>query len=250
MLGIYSSQVLLGCMWTRIPLLGEVTAHRLAPESCTPISTSRWLTGRVRTKTFTLSVSEAIGRSSSAAGMMSCRGGRRRSELLAGDRYGGEGSLGLRRMGRGVCRGYLSEQSAGRQAAGERRCHAWEQRRAECTMVRDMRADAANDVSLNALPGEEKRGAAHVCCELRHEARTQSDVHGHGQSMRAAPCPHMSGLCWRSASGRAGPPWLCMLATLPGRDGELEPGDRPRIRMCPGAVTALEARDSTSHPRD
>ena len=42
-----------------------------------------------------------------------------------------------------------------------------------------------------------------------------------------------------------------MLPTLPARDGELAPGDRPRIRMCPvWPVAALEARDSTSQPRD
>ena len=42
-----------------------------------------------------------------------------------------------------------------------------------------------------------------------------------------------------------------MLDALPARDGELAPGDRPSIRMCPvWAVAALDALDSTSHPRD
>ncbi len=42
-----------------------------------------------------------------------------------------------------------------------------------------------------------------------------------------------------------------MLAVLPVRDGELAPGDRPSIRMWPvWPVAALDARESTSHPRD
>jgi len=65
--------------------------------------------GRVRTNTLTLSVSDARGASSSsAAGMMSCRGGRRRPELGDGDEeYAGEASGGLRRIGTGLCRGCL-----------------------------------------------------------------------------------------------------------------------------------------------
>ena len=64
--------------------------------------------GRVRTNTFTLSVSDAMGVSSSAAGMMSCRGGRRRPDVGDGDdEYAGDASWGLRRMGTGLCRGCL-----------------------------------------------------------------------------------------------------------------------------------------------